>query len=213
MKSLKTMVFIDTCSFLASCWSGDERRGEAIRHDAAKEKTFWGDEFRGLVDAGRLILPRRNYEELLKHSKSRRDTELAARSKYVLDKLAPLIGRGTFEIVGDDNDPFADAILLSVALKFRTQHNLLFITQDRALARDLQSVSEFESVQPRGGQAMRISRISRAGRLESFGEPVRPSTAGPRLPSSGATSVGSAVKSEADPTRKLWWERLKLERS
>jgi hypothetical protein len=35
---IKTLIFIDTCSLLASCWNGDDRKGETIEYDPAKEK-------------------------------------------------------------------------------------------------------------------------------------------------------------------------------
>lgn len=208
VSSARTMVFIDTSSFLASCWNGDDRRGEEIRHDVAKEKKFWEEEIPRLTRLGRIILPRRNYEELVKLSKSRQKPDLADRSTYVLGKLTPFIGRGTFEIVGDENDPFADAILLSVALKFRTQHNLLFITQDRALARDLQRIVEFESVQPRGGQELKIHRISRTGRVQGFGEFARTGLADGSPRGGDAGGYGQAAEPDAGQTGRAWWQRL-----
>ena len=69
-------------------------------------------------------------------------------------------------MVGDPNDPFADAILLSVALKFRTQRNMIFITQDRNLAEDLESIRRFRSVSPRKGYDIKIRRVARSGAVE-----------------------------------------------
>lgn len=212
VSATRTMVFIDTSSFLASCWNGDDRRGEEIRHDVAKEKKFWEEEIPRFTRLGRIILPRRNYEELVKLSKARQKPDLADRSSYVLDKLTPFIGRGTIEIVGDENDPFADAILLSVALKFRTQHNLLFITQDRALARDLQRIVEFESVQPRGGQELKIHRISRTGRVQGFGELVRTELADRSSEGDDAEGDGQAAEPESGQTGRAWWQRLGVTR-
>lgn len=208
MRVVKMFVIIDTSSLLASCWNGDERKGETITHDAAKEQRFWKDELGRLGRTGRLILPRRNYEELLRHAKSPKDARLAERSKYILNKLAPMIREGVFEVAGDDNDPFADAIMLSVALKFRTQHNLLFITQDRGLARDLQKVMEFESVQPRGGQVMAVRRLSPRGSVEPFRElfPL----ADRARPSVGSVSASRSAPATTVPVDKGWWESEEL---
>lgn len=162
------LVFIDTCSLLVSCWDGDERRGEDIVLNPKKEKQFWDRELAALLNMGRVIVPLRNYEELQKHAKQRKKPVLARQSKLVLEKLYPLVASGRIEVIGDSNDPFADAILLSVALKFRTQHNLAFITQDTALAKDLTKIGSFESIQPREGQELKVRRISSKGVIEPW---------------------------------------------
>ena len=109
------------------------------------------------------------------------------------------------EVAGDANDPFADAVLLSVALKFRTQANLHFITQDRALAKDLQRIIGFESVRPRGGQTMVISRVTSSGRVEPFADLSRAESRG----ASAASDCPSKVTSlAAEPVPKPWWERI-----
>lgn len=164
----KCLVFLDTSSLLDSCWNGDERRGQPIRFDREKEATFWRRELPNLIERGTLILPLRNYDELMKHSNSSVRPELRDRAKYVMKKLSPFRANNEIEIFGDQNDPFADATLLSVALRFRTQYTLYFITQDNALARDLDSIRRFESVQPRGNQRLEIRRVTRSGRLGGF---------------------------------------------
>ncbi|WP_294439973.1 hypothetical protein [uncultured Slackia sp.] len=70
--------------------------------------------------------------------------------------------------MGDPNDPFADAVLLSVALKFRTQKNLLFLTQDRALATDLVAISNFISVRPRNKCELKVYRLNSKGSIERW---------------------------------------------
>jgi hypothetical protein len=124
--SPRSLIFLDTSSLLDSCWTGDDRRGEAIRHDEQKESVFWGDELTKLSQLGTVILPLRNRDELVKHSKSAARPALAKQAQHIISKLEPLLAQGRVEIVGDANDPFADAILLSVALRFRTQHTLWF---------------------------------------------------------------------------------------
>lgn len=209
MTSLTTLIFIDTSSLLVSCWKGDERKGDAITHDPTKEQAFWGREVPRLATSGRLVLTARNNEELIKHSRSKAKPGLADRSKYVLAKLAPLIKAGTVEVVGDGNDPFADAVLLSVALKFRTQANLVFVTQDRALAQDLLKVVSFESVRPRGGQTMNVRRVAGSGRVEAFGSRGRAAES-PVAFSRSNTPVMATPSAEAtEPPVKAWWERVR----
>lgn len=213
MSTRKTLVFLDTSSLLVSCWKGDDRSGRAITHDFRKEEVFWDGEVARLATNGRLVLTARNYQELVKHSKSTVRRELADRSKYVLEKLAPLIKAGTVEVVGDSNDPFADAVLLSVALKFRTQANLVFVTQDRALANDLLKIVAFESVRPREGQTMDVRRVAASGRVEAVSD--RGGPAGPPRALASVNRAGTSTWSvaETEPPAKAWWERAKSGRS
>lgn len=202
-----TLIFFDTSSLLVSCWNGDERKGEEVVHDQAKETTFWSDEIPRLAETGRLVLATRNHDELVKHSRSSQKKDLAKRARYTLAKLSPLVTPGTIEVAGDSNDPFADAVLLSVALKFRTQANLHFITQDRSLAKDLQRIIEFESVRPRGGQTMSVSRVARNGRVQAFSDLIRDSRH-----SETATTGKAAISTTPAPApaSKSWWEKVGL---
>ena len=169
MSRTDTFVFIDTCTLPVSCWNKNE--DGAIAYDQNKDESFWQTEIPTLIHAGKLIVTKRNYDELVKLSHVRNDPnkpQLGERCEFVIQRLNPHIANGAISIVGDANDPFADAILLSAALKFRTQKNLLFITQDRALAEDLTAVSYFQSVQPRNGYELKVRRITREGCLSPW---------------------------------------------
>lgn len=161
--------FIDTCSLLESCWNKVDGVSGAERFEfsQAKADRFWGTEFRSLETAGKVIIPKRNYDELNKHANNLEKLDLSQRAKVILNRIRLLSAEGRVEVVGDPNDPFADAILLSVALKFRTQRNMIFITQDRDLAEDLESIRRFRSVSPRKGYDIKIRRIARNGAVES----------------------------------------------
>lgn len=200
----RCLIFLDTSSLLASCWNGDDRRGEQVRHDQQKESTFWTDEVGELSQRGTLILPLRNRDELIKHSRSSAKPLLAKQAGHIIAKLEALVSQKRVEIVGDRNDPFADAILLSVALKFRTQHTLWFITQDNALARDLYAITRFESVQPRGGQQFEIRRIGPSGKLERFRNLERNS--GKPTPVERPAAREALAQLAAEPP-KAWWKR------
>lgn len=210
MTRTRTLIFLDTSSLLVACWNGDDRRGEQIVHDPAKEANFWTHEIPRLTGTGRLVLAGRNKEELTKHSRSTQKTDLAERATYTLAKLSPLVKAGTIEVAGDSNDPFADAVLLSAALKFRTQANLHFITQDRALAKDLQRIVQFESVRPRGGQTMIVSRVVRSGRVEPFADLLRPVSRATHTQGNNTSRTSAPVQ---EPVTVPWWDRIGLGKS
>lgn len=164
MASKVPYIFIDTCSLLDSCWVR-QQGGSSVVYCQAKEDRFWKREFSALEKTGAIIVPLRNYEELIGFSEGRKRQELQARSQFILRKMESLISAGRIQIVGDANDPFADAILLSAALKFITQRSLVFITQDRALARDLETINQFESIAQK--HRLRTKRIGRDGKIEN----------------------------------------------
>ena len=145
-KSEAPLVFIDTCSLLDSCWNSEKGSKNSAIYSQSKDNTFWGHEFASLASMGQVVIPKRNYDELVKHANNPKKPELADRAKHVLKRIERYYKEGTLQIVGDANDPFADALLLSVALKFKTQRHLAFVTQDRGLAEDLQAISYFRSL-------------------------------------------------------------------
>lgn len=169
MLTSDTYIFIDTCSLLVSCW--DMSRDNTIVYNQKKDRRFWDGEVPTLAQIGTIILTKRNYDELNKLSSVHNDPkrpQLGERCSQVLSRITPLLADKTISIAGDPNDPFADAILLSVALKFRTQKNLLFLTQDRALASDLIAISNFQSVRPRNGYELKVRRLNAEGRIDHW---------------------------------------------
>ena len=168
MSATGPYIFIDTCSLLDSCWNRQPTSSGSERFIYCKEKDdkFWGEELRSLEGIGQIIIPLRNYEEMKKHSANAQKPGLASRARFILHRIDELCAARRIEVVGDPNDPFADAILLSVALKFRTQNNMAFITQDRGLAEDLESIRRFRSVKPRKGYDIKIRRIGKSGAIE-----------------------------------------------
>lgn len=197
-KDKRPFIFIDTCSLLDSCWDCVDRKTDTFEYSRAKDVTFWGKEFPSLAGMGEVIIPRRNYEELIKHANNQKKPGLADRSKFILKRIDSLISEGKIQVVGDENDPFADAILLSVALKFRTQKNMAFITQDRKLAHDLESIRNFRSVEPRNGLDIKVRRISKDGRLE-------PHKNTPKA-NSGISKKGKKKSADVASSRTNWWD-------
>ena len=170
-KDDKPYIFFDTCSLLDSCWNSERGNRDKFVYSQAKDDMFWGHEFASLARMGDVIIPKRNYDELVKHAGNSKKPDLASRSKHVLQRIERLYKAGTLQIVGDSNDPFADALLLSVALKFKTQRHLAFITQDRGLAEDLQAICYFRSLNDHYGHPkydIKVRRISTTGELQPF---------------------------------------------
>lgn len=164
----KPFIFIDTCSLLDSCWNriASSEHQEKFEFSQDKADQFWLREFCALEAMGTVIVPARNYEELVKHSANKSKADLSGRAAEILRRIRSLHQDGRLAIVGDPNDPFADAVLLSIALKFRTQKNMAFITQDRKLAEDLEAIRHFQSVRPRKKLDIKIRRVDKRGFLE-----------------------------------------------
>ena len=206
-----TLIFIDTCSLLDSCWNVS--RCGTISNNAEKASRFWGYELPTLSQIGSIIVTKRNYDELIKLSKVHDNPsrpQLGLRCEIVLDRLSPLITEGIVSIVGDPNDPFADAILLSVALKFRTQRNLLFITQDRALATDLIAISDFQSVRPRKGYELKVRRIDPNGSIARWhldkGRPKPRNTSSTREEAGQNNPLRSSSSDQTiNSPKQEWW--------
>lgn len=206
-------IFIDTCSLLESCWiRKGSRDNESFEYSKAKDDTFWGKEFESLVAMGEVIVPKRNYDELIKHSKNTKRPDLSSRASHVLQRISALYKANKISIVGDANDPFADAILLSVALKFKTQKNMAFITQDRKLSEDLEAIRHFKSVDNRAGYDIKIRRISSNGSLEPHKGLGRDMSYAHRHDHSHSHSKShsqnrkSSTAATSSTTKKGWWE-------
>lgn len=93
----------------------------------------------------RIIVPYRVIEELLKNKNSvdkKKENEanngLSILQKYKKNKL--------LDIRGEKNDPFADNLFLTQFTKFRIDHNLCLITQDKGLAEDISQLKNSKSV-------------------------------------------------------------------
>ncbi len=167
----KPYIFIDTCSLLVSCWNPDPDDKDVYVYSKDKDCMFWGHEFASLAKMGDVIIPKRNYDEFVKHARKQENQDLANRSKHVLKLVEKYVQEGLIQIVGDPNDPFADAVLLSVALRFKTQRDQAFITQDYGLAEDLEAICHFRSLSDHYGfpnYEIKIRKIAKTGELKPF---------------------------------------------
>ena len=192
------LAFLDTCSLLDSCWNNN-----GSVYSPSKEKRFWETELPKLEQHATVVVPARVYDELKKFAKGQKGPELKLRSQHVLDLMLPRVDNQNIEVVGDSNDPFADSIMLSAALKFVTERDLTFITQDRALAKDLMAICQFESIN-RTLHQLNVKRIDKDGSLGAH----RNSTSRPNAKASTSNTATIAAVQEA-PSRfssiKAWW--------
>ena len=108
----------------------------------------------------KIIIPSKVIEELEKHSQNSdpNKLELVQNATRMLYEILPkLKNDGFIEIIGEKNEPFADAVFHYVFDKFRTIHRLLLITQDNKLAKDILNKNESESVK---GHKIFVRRIN-----------------------------------------------------
>ena len=142
-------IFIDTCSIL---------------HDASIN--FWNNVIPYLhIWNKKIIIPVKCYEEIEKHSKNTKDSELASKAKTGLEVISRLNKSGCIELRGEKNDNFADNVFQVVFTKFRMNYKLLLITQDRNLAKDILALNQNKSVK---GNDIVVQKIDNFGFLHGF---------------------------------------------
>ncbi len=122
-------IFVDTCS-LMHC--GSSIFSENLSIHLSKNNT-------------KIIVPSKVIEELEKkvydsdgQKKNDANRGLSIIQGYTKNKLV--------DIRGEKNDPFADNLFLTLFTKFRINHNLCLITQDKGLAEDIYKLKDSKSV-------------------------------------------------------------------
>lgn len=142
-------IFIDTCSLL---------------EDSADQ--FWGN-VKILLKKhnNKIIVATRVIEELQKHSMNRKDVSLANKANRALSRMSQYINDGLVDIRGEASDSYlADNVFLVLFTKFRMQYNLLLITQDNNLAKDILALNNSKSVRAKTVDVKRIED----GKLVNF---------------------------------------------
>ena len=142
-------IFIDTCSLLH--FSSDEFWMNIIPMLHAYKK--------------KVIIPLRSVEELEKHSKNTENVKLAKKSQLCIKQINQLVEAGYVDIRGEKTDNFADNVFQVVFTKFRMNYNLLLITQDNDLAKDILRLNENRSVK---AKEVKVNRINKYGFLSEF---------------------------------------------
>lgn len=142
-------IFIDTCSLL---------------YFAADK--FWMNIIPMLnKHSCKIIVPLRSIDELEKLSKNAAKPDLAKSANDCKKKLKQLMSAGYIEVRGEETDNFADNVFQVVFTKFRMTHNLLLITQDNDLAKDILNLNESKSVK---ANEVHVKRINKYGYLSYF---------------------------------------------
>ncbi len=129
-KLAQTRVFIDTCFIL-------NKPAFAALDDAF---------FMTLsTHKNPLVLPLAVLREVMKHAGDPVDVTLAETARAALNRLKLLMDSKAIRQIGADKDPFADQTFLQVFTTYRPRYNLLLLTQDGGLSRDLLRINDNES--------------------------------------------------------------------
>jgi len=149
-------IFIDTCSLLN-----------------VAANAFWSHVIPILQREGKkVIVPFRVYEEVKKFAENpalcakKGDPNLNRNAKAALKRIAILQKGNIVDVFGDPHDNFADNVFQTVFTQFRLKYNLMLITQDNSLARDILAIGKSKSVQTKN--RILVERICKDGRLGMF---------------------------------------------
>ena len=142
----KYKIFIDTCSLLTP-----------------ESDKFWVNIIPLLhMYNNKIIIPFRCIQEVEKHLNNHK---LSERAKICIQQLNKLVKSGDIEIRGESNDSFPDNIFQFVFTKFRIDYEMLLITQDNNLAKDILALNDSKSVK---ANEVKVNRINKNGFLSEF---------------------------------------------
>ena len=113
----------------------------------------------------KVIIPLRTLDEIEKHSKNLEDKKLAEIATNCKKILHQLMSAEYIEVRGESTDNFADNVFQVVFTKFRLNYNLLLITQDNDLAKDILALNDNRSVK---ANPVIVKRINQYGFLSDF---------------------------------------------
>ncbi len=114
-------LMIDTCSLMVpSCPGVIDQMIPALQRHGKK-----------------LIVPQRVIEELQKHHRNSNDPERAKLAGLGLSCCARLKKASCLDVRGADTDHFADNAIYVALSRYHYNYQMLLITQDKALARDV----------------------------------------------------------------------------
>lgn len=145
------LIFLDTCALI----------------EIAKNKDFFWSRTVPLLDqyGKRVIVPYSCYLELDKHSNGSKGEELAEAAKTAKSTVAMLQNK-QIDVFADENDgQFADKVLYRVISGVSVERNVLLITQDNNLAKDMLDLNNRRSIQ---SKKVEVRRVERNGELGYF---------------------------------------------
>ncbi len=146
-------VFMDTCSLMNNA--------------QALDQFFF--KVAGLITKynNKIIVPVRVVQELQKHSKDNKDKDKSQKAIHAINAIRMMKQGGLLDIRGEENDPFADNLFQTIFTKFRLEHNLVLITQDVGLSRDILNLRIAHSV-TRNIHKIMVAKFDKNGRLINF---------------------------------------------
>ncbi|OYQ78710.1 hypothetical protein B9T19_07635 [Ignatzschineria sp. F8392] len=151
IKNIKNKkIFIDTCSLL---------------HDDFK--LFWNSISPVLKNNNiEIIVPYGVVSELEKIIKTKKQ-KIFHQAIKIYKLLSLNQEKGLIRIQGNENEQFADNVFLSVFTKFRVDFELVLITQDNKLSRDILNLNKSQSV---NGKDIDVFRITEGGTLRLYND-------------------------------------------
>lgn len=185
-------IFIDTCSLLY------EHSDEFMQRLVPILKS----------NGAKLYVAVKVVAELQKHSKNKENAELregAIRQLAVLQKLTNegVIGYRGSEKELNDKHTFADAVFFTAFSMLRLDHQVLFITQDRALAKDIMNMNGQKSIEI--AKDITVKRINKYGFLSNieFEEEDNTSVSNPKTTSASVLKSSTSAKVEIPENQKF----------
>ena len=174
-------IFIDTCSVL---------------HPSAQQ--FWINIIPYLrTYQNKIFFPLRCVEELQKHAERNDNPDLSERAKSALKTVEQLIRAGFIEVRGESSDNFADNVFHVVFSKFRVQHKMLLITQDKKLAADILKFNDSGSVY---GKPINVRQINQYGFLSSIIASPKPADQSQTQPQRNSSQHHAQPSAKANTT-------------
>jgi len=110
-----------------------------------------------------IIVPHRVVEELQKHEAST-DATRQRSAKRGLRTLQALQHEGLAEVFGDQNDGFADSVFLHVIARICLRHDVVLITNDSTLSKEVSDLAHRQSV--RTSRSILTFRVGQDGALK-----------------------------------------------
>ena len=139
-----------------------------------------------------LLIPTSVYEELYKHATTPNPEkpELAENAKRKLILINQMREKGLVEFRGQKSDgTFNDRAVLSHLIALNGKYNMMLITQDKGLARDVLKLNMLDSVK---GRPIAVRRIDDAGYLALFdSEKLQPTGTDAAKPAKPVRTAGT----------------------
>lgn len=148
-KKRNNRIFIDTSSMI---------------HPASYK--FWSQALPLIgYHANKVFIPKRCIEEIKRFSRNKKDLNLAHHSTIVLKHLDILITAGAVDVRSERYGTFNDNIFISLFTKFRRCNNMVLITQNSDLAKDIFNLNKTKAVKE---FPVMVKKIDENGNLADF---------------------------------------------